>query len=954
MGSDHRDHKGASGQLSSVKTGTAADNKPIPRATYRLQFNSEFGFDQAAALAPYLVDLGVSHVYCSPYLKARPGSAHGYDIISHTDLNPDLGDRGSFDRMVEAFRRNGLGQVLDFVPNHMGVGGADNPWWLDVLEWGRDSAFAGWFDINWEPDQRYLSGKLLVPVLGEQYGTALGSGALKLKFDPEAGAFSVWAYERHKLPIYPPHYGRILRDGHPELERLGDVFSHLLVRDLHVASRAKDGRAALAAKVQASPEVAGALAEAVDRFNGVPGDLESWGELDKLIRDQHWRVAHFRVAGDDINYRRFFDVNELACIRMELPELFEHAHALIFRLLDDGVLDGLRIDHIDGLRDPKQYCLQLREKAPRPLYLVVEKILARHEEIREDWDVDGTTGYEVASLISGLLLDPSGEDRLTRFYGEFTGNREDFGDIVRRCKIRIMENELAGDLNSLAHDAAGIARSNPKTADFTQNVLHRALKEIIAVFPVYRTYIDDEATPTAADRRDCDWALAKARRQDSAIDASVFDFLHGLLTCGLIAGSKSGFSRVSVIRLAMRIQQYSGPVMAKGLEDTAFYQYNRMLALNEVGGHPAEPHVSISSFHHANQRRAHRFPHSMLSTSTHDSKRGEDVRARLLVLSERPDEWARCVTQWSRILRAGNAGSPEELPPDRNDEYAFYQMLLGSWPPEIAINNADPVQMDTFRLRLERATTKAMREAKIHTTWSAPNAAYEDAVLAFIRSALDTTRKNAFLDSFAEFQAEIATAGMLNSLIQTVLKLTLPGVPDLYQGSELWDLNFVDPDNRRPVDFERRKQLLRGIHRDSGRRLSDYFKARPSDWSDGGVKLRVALELLQLRKRQSLLFQDGSYEPLSVSGRAADRICAFARRTRNAIVIVAILPHPGRNALDDVATTTVALPSGTSTRIWIDLFSQCEIIMQDDSIAAADLFALAPFAVLSPQEKRAS
>jgi (1->4)-alpha-D-glucan 1-alpha-D-glucosylmutase len=952
MAPDDRNREGASAQIPLGEAGTA-ESKPIPRATYRLQFNREFGFDQAAALAPYLAGLGVSHVYCSPYLKARPGSAHGYDIISHSELNPDLGDRDSFDRMVDAFRRNGLRQVLDFVPNHMGVGGADNPWWLDVLEWGRDSAFAGWFDIDWEPDQRHLAGKLLVPILGEQFGVALASGALKLEFDSETGAFSIWAYERHRLPIHPPHYGRILRDGHPELERLGDAFSHLPVRDLHVASRARDMRTTLAATVDASHEVADALREALGRFTGAPGDLESWAELDALIRDQHWRVAYFRVASDDINYRRFFDVNELACIRMELPELFDHAHELIFRLIDEGVVDGLRIDHIDGLRNPKQYCLRLRQQAPRPLYVAVEKILARHEEIREDWDVDGTTGYEVASLISGLLLDPSGQDRLTSFYRDFTGNRENFADIVRRGKIRIMENELAGELNSLAHEAAGIARSNPRTADFTQNVLYRALKEIIAVFPVYRTYIDDEATPTAADRRDCDWALAKARRQDSAIDASVFDFLHGLLTCDLVAESKSGFSRASVIRWATRIQQYTGPVMAKGLEDTAFYQYNRMLALNEVGGHPAESHVSVSSFHHANQRRAQRFPHSMLSTSTHDSKRGEDARARMLVLSERADEWVRCVTQWSRILRAGSAGSPEETPPDRNDEYAFYQMLLGSWPPDIAINNADPVRVDLFRLRLEGAMTKAMREAKIHTTWSAPNAVYEDAALAFIRSALDMTRKNAFLESFAAFQDETAKAGMYNSLIQTVLKLTLPGVPDFYQGSELWDLNFVDPDNRRAVDYERRKQLLRDIRQDSGRGMWDHLGAQPNEWSDGSVKLRLIFDLLRLRKRQSSLFQEGSYEPLSASGAAVDRICAFARRTKSATLVVAILLYPGRNFFQDIATAMVALPSETSAKIWIDLISQREITARGDLIAAADLFAPAPLAVLVSQETRA-
>jgi (1->4)-alpha-D-glucan 1-alpha-D-glucosylmutase len=914
----------------------------IPRVTYRLQLNRDFGFDQAAALAPYLAELGISHVYCSPYLKARPGSAHGYDIVSHTEINPDLGDGDSFGRMTQAFRRHGLGQILDFVPNHMGVGGADNPWWLDVLEWGRDSQFAAWFDIDWEADRFSSQARLLVPFLGEQYGAALEAGALELKFDAEAGAFALWAYQSHKLPICPIHYDVVLNDAHPSLERLGDAFSHLSAHDA-VGSRAKTLQRQLADLVRRDPAASEALAQALARFRGEVGELKSWALLDSLIGKQHWRLAHFRVAGDDINYRRFFDVNDLARIRMELPELFDHAHELIFRLLVDGTLDGLRIDHVDGLLDPKRYCLQLREKAPRPFYLVVEKILARHEDLRDDWGADGTTGYEVANLVTGLMIDAAGEEPLTRFYNDFTGNREPFDNIVRGCKIRIMENELASELNALAREVAAIARSHPKTADFTQNLLQQALKEIVAVFPVYRTYIDEEAQPTAADRRDIDWAFAKARRQ-LEIDPSVFDFLYGLLTCDIIAEPKSGFSAIAVIRAAMRAQQLSGPVMAKGLEDTTFYRYNRLLALNEVGGHPAEFHVSPSAFHRATQRRAQHFPHAMLSTSTHDAKRGEDTRARLAILSECPDEWIQQVTIWNRILRAGASGSTGEVPPDRNDEYAFYQLLLGSWPADLNAAESEPAAMDAFRLRVEGVMTKTMREAKLHTTWAAPNAEYENATLAFIRSALDMSRKNAFLDSFAAFQSRIAAAAVANSLIQTTLKLTLPGVPDIYQGAELWDLNFVDPDNRREVNYDRRMRLLEEMRRLPENLSGETLLALTEDWRDGRIKLLLIARLAALRKRQPRLFQDGSYEPLDASGDSANRICAFARRIEGEAVVVAVLLYPWRAAPNRTDESSIALPPGLAKE-WTNALDGR--LHRGELLTASDLFSTLPIAVLA-------
>ena len=768
-------------------------------------------------------------------------------------------------------------------------------------------------------------------------------------FDAEEGSFSVWAYDTHKLPISPLHYGRILGDKHAELERLSDAFAHLSTFRPHVQRCAADLKAELSEYSKRDPELASAIQAALDRFNGTPGNIETWAKLDTLIQDQYWRAAHFRVASDDINYRRFFNINDLAGIRIELPELFDHAHSLIFQLLEDGVLDGLRLDHIDGLLDPKAYCLRLREKAPRLPYLVVEKILAPHESLRTDWGVDGTTGYEFANLVTRLMIDPAGEDQLTRFYAEFTGKQTPFGEIARECKLRIMENEMASELNVLARDAGRVARANPRTADFTDNVLRRALQQIVACFPVYRTYVDG-STASDADRRDIDWALAHARRCDTALDPSVFDFLYGLLTCDMIAEPRSGFSRVSVIRVAMRAQQYSGPVMAKGVEDTAFYRYNRMLALNEVGGQPDQFSTSPSAFHYANAERAKRTPHAMLSTSTHDTKRGEDARARLAVLSECAEDWTQRVTAWSRILRAGNSGSPQDTPPDRNDEYAFYQLLLGSWPMELSTGALpDAAALEPFRTRIEGAMVKAMREAKVHTTWAAPNAVYEEAVLNFIRHALDVSRTNPFLESFVAFQARIAWLGMHNSLVQTVLKLTAPGMPDIYQGAELWDLSLVDPDNRRPVDFAARHKMLAGGSEQGldAKTIGQFMK----NWQDGGIKLRLIEAILQASAAMPDLFLNSSYVALTSSGPSADRICAFARQcgTDWLIVAVALFPCKTKPEGDIWAGTTVSLPAGIEAQRWQNLLDRSAIEAEGNAFVASTLFATLPVAIFSNQ-----
>jgi (1->4)-alpha-D-glucan 1-alpha-D-glucosylmutase len=888
----------------------------IPRATYRLQFNKDFGFASAAAIAPYLARLGVSHVYASPWLKARPGSTHGYDIVDHHALNPELGSEADFEEMVLALRANGLGQILDFVPNHMGVGGSDNPLWLDVLEWGPDSAYAGWFDIDWDPESPFLHDKLLVPFLGNQYGLELYAGKMALRFNADQGSFAVWAYDTHELPICPLDYRSILGEAHPELERLGDAFAHLPEWRPQTPRRAYELKAELARRAKTNPEVREAIDASLRNFSGTPGNRESWSALDELIQRQHWRAAHFRVAADDINYRRFFDINELAGLRMELPDVFDHAHELVMRLLAEAAIDGLRIDHVDGLLNPKEYLKRLRGMAPQSnFYLIVEKILANHESLREDWPIDGSTGYEFANLVLGLLIDPASEEAMTRHYVEFTGKRRSFSEVLRNSKLRIMRNEMASELNVLAREAARIARQQPRTADFTHNVLRRAIREVVAHFPVYRTYVDFSGSPTDDDRRDITWAMKQARAEETGIDSSVFDFVCALLTGELVAESHSGFSRHAVLRFAMKLQQYSGPVMAKGLEDTACYRYNRFVALNEVGGRPDHFSVSISGFHRFHSHQVKRWPNSMLSTSTHDTKRGEDTRARLAVLSEVPDVWARQTRLWSHMLRARRGDIERTAPPDANDEYLLYQLLVGSWPMELLdIAALDPAALDDYRARIKRAMIKSIREAKLHSTWASPNNSYEDAVLAFIDGALDPEGSSAFFATFIPFVERVARFGALNSIVQTVLKLTAPGMPDIYQGAELWDLSLMDPDNRRPVDFEKRSRMLEELERSR-----PPLETLLNNWRDGAIKLWVIARLLADRTAEPELFASGTYEPLAASGAHSDCVVAFARQKNNrALIVVASLFHTRRENGDGWGDTTVTLPKGCFHRVLSD------------------------------------
>jgi (1->4)-alpha-D-glucan 1-alpha-D-glucosylmutase len=922
----------------------------VPRATYRLQFGQKFGFDAAAAIAPYLAELGISHVYASPYLQARPGSAHGYDITKHDALNPELGGEEAFQRMVRSFCECGLEHILDYVPNHMGVGGSDNPLWLDVLEWGSASPYAAWFDIDWDSPSEYLHGKLLVPFLGDQYGAELKAGRLELKFDKKEGAFSVWLYGTHKLPVTPSSYPLVLSHEVPELKKFAVAFGSLKDSRPDILGRAAKLKAELAESVANNAQLRAAFEKVLESFRGVPGQLASWAKLDELIRLQHWRPTHFRVAADVINYRRFFNISELAGIRMELPEVFEHTHRLVLRLLKDGSLQGLRIDHIDGLYNPKAYLEHLRASAGPSFYLVVEKILSRHESLRRDWPVDGTTGYEFCAQATALLVDPAAGETLTRFYREFTGESQPFPEIVRGCKLKILENELRSELETLSREALRVARQNPCTTDFTQNILRRALKETIASFPVYRTYVDGSEL-NETDERYIHWAIAQAVKNEKELDKSVFEFLEKLLTGRLAQQSDGEFQQAAALRCAMKAQQLSGPVMAKGLEDTAIYRYNRFIALSEVGSPPDQFGLPLSVFHKENAHRAENWPRTMLATSTHDVKHGEDARARLAALSLQPEEWVAKVSAWSRIVRARRGDVEGTAPPAHNDEYLFFQNLVATWPAELTL----PQPMDSGVLaqyveRLQRAMVKSLREARVRSNWISPDESYENAVAEFIRDALNPEISHTFLENFLPFQQHIAELGVRNSLVQILLKITSPGVADFYQGSELWDLNLPDPDNRRPVAFDLRQRLLKKLA-DAGENPGRaWFCTLLRDWHDGGIKLAAIQRLLQFRRGQPELFEKGNYEPL----RAAEdpslplRVCAF-RRTLEQQTFIAVASLDARLTSEDCSGASVNLGQQADARQWRDVLTNATVGVKDGSLELRDAFFVLPIAFLVPQ-----
>ncbi len=841
----------------------------VPRATYRLQFNRDFTFAQAAELVPYFAELGISHLYASPFLKSRAGSLHGYDIIDHGALNPEIGDEADLAALVAALDRHGMGMILDFVPNHMAVGGADNAWWLDVLEWGRESPFATYFDIGWQAGRREMRGKVLLPFLGDHYGAVLEKGELVPRFDRAEGSISVW-YWGHRAPIHPADYASVLasaadaRRGSPagvELKELAAVAKRLPAVD--PVSRRRQGQE-VKRRLRELTEAHDAIERTLERL---AGDVPA---LHALLEQQAYRLSFWRTAADEVNYRRFFDINDLAALRMEGVELFRLAHRKVFSMLEKGQIHGLRIDHVDGLYNPAEYCRRLQAGAAdalgrrgeeQPVWLVVEKILASHERIRRDWPVAGTTGYDFCNQVLGLFVDPDADAAMERVYAGFIGHYVDFETEIYASKKQILTEVMTGELNVLAAELARIAATHWHSRDFTLGALAAALTEVVACFPVYRTYVTAQRV-TDLDRRYIDWAVARARKQAPAIDAALFDFLHSVLDTSAARRREAAYDRTAVIDFAMSFQQYTGPLMAKGFEDTALYRYNRLLALNEVGGDPKHFGLSPGTFHRAMRRRRER-PQAMLATATHDTKRGEDVRMRLAALSEMPGEWRQHLERWSH-LNASFKGELDEGPaPSADDEVFLYQTLLGAWPLS---EHPD----EEFLERMSAATVKSLREAKRRTSWGRPAPAYEEAVVGFLRRIAETSRHNPFLDDFLPFQRRLAALGMVNGLAQTLIKLTVPGVPDIYQGTELWQLALVDPDNRRPVDWPRRRQVSTEL---AGKSVADLL----THWVDGAIKLAVIRAALAHRREDPALYRDGLYQSLAVRGERRSNLVAFAR-----------------------------------------------------------------------------
>ncbi|MCG6942333.1 MAG: malto-oligosyltrehalose synthase [Thiohalocapsa sp.] len=889
----------------------------IPRATYRLQLHAGFGFAAATALVPYLAALGISHVYCSPYLEARPGSTHGYDVVAHDRLNPELGSPHDYERFCAALAEHGMGQILDMVPNHVGIMGAGNAWWLDVLENGQAAEHAPFFDIDWQPLKQELHGKVLVPVLGGHYGEVLDRGELVLHV--EDGAFHV-AYYEHRFPIDPREYPRILAPGLPALrERLGagngseparaaaseaaeplaafeslvTAFGNLPPRDAldeaSLAERRRDKelhKARLAELCAGSADLARYVEDCLTAYNGAEGRPADTARLHALLEAQAYRLAHWRVAADEINYRRFFDINDLAALRMEYPPTFDAVHALVLKLIGAGRIAGLRIDHPDGLYDPRAYFETLQRRAAaalapqrhvrnddRPLYLLAEKILVGDEQLRTDWPVHGTTGYDFATLCDALITDPDGADALTQCYHELSARDIDFADETYHAKRLVMRNMLSSELHVLASELSRIAEMDPHTRDYTLDALRTALMEVVACFPVYRTYLSARGG-TDADRHQVLKAVSEARRRSPMADLSVFDFVRDVLLTDIADGKPEPY-RARVLRLAIKFQQYTAPVMAKGVEDTAFYRWHRLVSLNEVGGEPRRFGLDPDAFHRACARRRAEWPNALLAGSTHDSKRSEDVRARLAVLSELPRLWCTRAQRWvllnRRLHRIDEAGGTI---PDANTEYLLYQTLVGVWPqPDtIELNDADGLQ--ALRGRIDAYMAKAAKESKLHTAWTNADPQYEAALAAFVDAVTDPARSAAFLEDFIGFLRPVARLGLLNSLTLALLRLTAPGVPDIYQGCELWNLSLVDPDNRRPVDFDQRRALLAGLPTPAADAPAD-----PPAWhaADGSAKLHLIRQALRLRAEAPALFAAGDYLPLAVAGPLAGHLLAFAR-----------------------------------------------------------------------------
>jgi (1->4)-alpha-D-glucan 1-alpha-D-glucosylmutase len=855
---------------------------PIPLATYRLQLTADFGFDNAAAVVPYLKALGITHVYTSPVMKARMGSTHGYDTVDHNQFNPELGGEAGFARLSEALTEHELGLIIDFVPNHVGVHFADNPWWLDVLEWGQASPHAVSFDIDWDLLPYRARGGVFLPILGTSYGEALERGDIELRYDPGDGSFSAWYFE-HRLPIAPERYGELLRmivkEADGEETEAGKRILALAAR--YTGLRRPNRKEAPDFKTELK-EIAGSadiIARGLGAYRAAKDRPAQTLALHHLLERQHYKLGHWRLASSDINYRRFFDVNGLAGLRVEDAGTFAASHRLVKQLVTDGKLQGIRLDHIDGLRDPAQYCQRLRrlvrdaQGSAKPFYTVIEKILCEHERLPHFAGVQGTTGYEWMNVITQVLVDARGLEALDETWRQISNRPPQLAPYVKDAKRRVLETLLTSEFTVLTRLLARIANGHYSTRDFSADSLRQALELYVLHFPVYRTYLT-HSDPTELDRKLIEDTIARARAEWFAADDGIFDFLRDALTMDLLKPGRRPHSAPRVRRFALKVQQFTGPMMAKSLEDTAFYQFHRLLALNEVGGDPASNGLTIPAFHQAMQARAREWPQGMTATATHDTKRGEDARARITSLSEIPGEWSSAVSRW-KVLNAPHLALHGNLrAPSATFEYMLYQTLLGAWPL------AEPADAG-FVERIQAYALKAAREGKEETSWLNPHESYEEGIKNFVAKVLDPALSGEFLESLQALARRVALLGALNGLSQLTLKATLPGVPDFYQGTEFWDLSLVDPDNRRPVDFAARHASL-GLLDDPD------WRSLITNWPDGRLKLAWTRQLLKLRSALPDVFTRGDYQPLDVRGAHADHVVAFARRHGHGAAIVVV------------------------------------------------------------------
>ncbi len=918
----------------------------IPRATARLQFNSDFTLTDALEVVDYYADMGVSHIYASPLLGARKGSTHGYDIVDPTRVNPELGGEPALKALVAKLRQRGMGLLLDIVPNHMGVGGPENPWWLDVLEWGRQSVYAHWFDINWNAADPALTGKILLPFLGAPYGEALENGQIALRFDDATGGF--WfSHHAERFPLAPSTYAQVLT-AVPALRTMTAGLEAGAAADDQAAQRSHAAACAALRELWQKPEGRAALEQALAQFSA--DSPEGRQRLHGLLEQQHYRLTWWRNAAEEINWRRFFEVSELAGVRVEADDVFDATHACIFRLYAEGVIDGVRVDHVDGLALPAQYCRKLRERlqalnGQRPAdvpggepYIVIEKILTGDETVRTGWKVHGTTGYEFMDQVSALLHDPAGAEPLQHLWFEVSGDSRSFDAHVQAARRQLLAENFVGEIDSLVRALHAVARTELATRDVAAAPIRRVLVELLVAFPAYRTYVH-EAGREPEDQALLERALNEARTRVRTADQPLLALLARWLggeTPSSIADPAARAERLAAIT---RFQQLTPPLAAKSVEDTAFYRYGRLLSRNEVGGDPGRFALPAAAFHQANLQRLRDFPHTLLATATHDHKRGEDVRARLAVLSELPQAWAESVRKWMaehQPLRIDLGGG--QFAPSAPDQAMLYQMIVGAWPLELAPEDHDGLKAYAERVAVWQE--KAWREAKRQTSWVTPNAAYEDGCRAFLMHLMDGGRCAPFIADLRTWVDRLALPGICNSLTQTVLRLASPGVPDLYQGAEFWDLSLVDPDNRRLVNYDARRAALA-----ASEQQPDFD---PMLWQSMQVKQPLIQRVLKLRAAEPALFDEGDYVPLQARGAKADHVVAFLRRHQGRTLLVAALrlpasgPQPGSDAWGD---TVLELPQAVAQ--WRDVLSADHLVQADgDTLPLALVLGERPVAVL--------